>query len=66
MLENRPADDLYIGRFASEQGLETKLLPYVVQSVADFRSLGDLFAKRAYAAGDRAAPHAALGSGMSA
>jgi ceramide glucosyltransferase len=46
VLENRPADDLYIGRFASEQGLETKLLPYVVQSVADFRSLGDLFAKR--------------------
>jgi ceramide glucosyltransferase len=46
VLESRPADDLYIGRFAVEQGLETKLLPYVVQSVADFRSLGDLFHKR--------------------
>jgi ceramide glucosyltransferase len=46
VLESRPADDLYIGRFAAEQGLETKLLPYVVQSVADFRSLGDLFYKR--------------------
>jgi ceramide glucosyltransferase len=46
ILENRPADDLYIGRLASEQGLETKLLPYVVQSVADFRSLRDLLYKR--------------------
>jgi ceramide glucosyltransferase len=46
VLESRPADDLYIGRLASEQGLETKLLPYVVESVADFRSLGDLFNKR--------------------
>jgi ceramide glucosyltransferase len=46
VLESRPADDLYIGRFAAAQGLETKLLPYVVQSVADFRSLGDLFYKR--------------------
>jgi ceramide glucosyltransferase len=46
VLESRPADDLYIGRFAAEQGLETKLLTYVVQSVADFRSLGDLFYKR--------------------
>jgi ceramide glucosyltransferase len=46
ILENRPADDFYIGRLASEQGLETKLLPYVVQSVADFRSLRDLLYKR--------------------
>jgi len=46
ILESRPADDLYIGRLAAAQGLETKLLPYVVQSVADFRSLGDLFYKR--------------------
>ena len=41
-LENRPADDLFIGRRAVEQGLEAKLLPYVVQSVADFRTLHDL------------------------
>jgi ceramide glucosyltransferase len=46
VLESRPADDLYIGRFAAAQGLETKLLPYVVQSVADFKSLKDLFYKR--------------------
>jgi ceramide glucosyltransferase len=46
VLENRPADDLYIGRFAAEQGLDTKLLPYVVQSVADFRSLREFLHKR--------------------
>ncbi len=46
ILENRPADDFYIGRLAAEQGLETKLLPYVVQSVADFQSLRDLLYKR--------------------
>ena len=45
-LENRPADDLFIGRRAVEQGLEAKLLPYVVQSVADFRTLHDLLLKR--------------------
>jgi ceramide glucosyltransferase len=45
-IENRPADDLYIGRLASEQGFETRLLPYVVQTVADFRSLNDLLFKR--------------------
>lgn len=46
LIENRPADDLYIGRLASEQGLEVKLLPYVVQTVADFQSLNDLLYKR--------------------
>ena len=46
ILESRPADDFYIGRLAAEQGLETKLLPYVVQSVADFRTLRDLLYKR--------------------
>ncbi len=45
-LEDRPADDLYIGRFAAEQGLETRLLPYVVRTVADFQSLPELFRKR--------------------
>lgn len=46
VLESRPADDFYIGHFAAEQGFDTKLLPYVVQSVADFRTLSDLFYKR--------------------
>jgi ceramide glucosyltransferase len=45
-LESRPADDFYIGLLAAEQGLGTKLLPYIVQSVADFRSLRDLLFKR--------------------
>lgn len=45
-LENRPADDLYIGRLVDEQGFEVKLLPYVVHTVADFRSLRELFHKR--------------------
>jgi ceramide glucosyltransferase len=46
VLEDRPADDLYIGRLASEQGYDTKLLPYVVETVADFHSLHDLLFKR--------------------
>lgn len=45
-LEDRPADDLYIGRLAAEQGLETRLLPYVVRTVADFHSLPELLRKR--------------------
>jgi ceramide glucosyltransferase len=45
-LEDRPADDLYIGRLASEQGYETQLLSYVVESVADFHSLHELLHKR--------------------
>jgi ceramide glucosyltransferase len=45
-IENRPADDLYIGRLAAEQGLEVRLLPYVVQTVADFKSLKELLYKR--------------------
>lgn len=46
-IEDRPADDVYAGRLVAEQGYEVKLLPYVVQSVADFQSLGELFHKRA-------------------
>jgi ceramide glucosyltransferase len=45
-LEDRPADDLYIGRLAADQGLDTKLLPYVVKTVADFHSVPELFRKR--------------------
>jgi len=47
VLEDRPADDVYAGRLVAEQGYDVKLLPYVVQSVADFKSLGDLLHKRA-------------------
>jgi len=46
VLENRPADDLNVGRMVAAQGCEVKLLPYVVKTVADFRSLNDLFHKR--------------------
>jgi ceramide glucosyltransferase len=45
-IENRPADDLLAGRLVAEQGLKVELLPYVVQTVADFQSLSDLFYKR--------------------
>jgi ceramide glucosyltransferase len=46
-IEDRPADDVWAGRLVSEQGYEVKLLPYVVETVADFRSLPDLLYKRA-------------------
>jgi ceramide glucosyltransferase len=46
VLENRPADDLLFGRLIAEQGVEVKLLPYAVQTVPDFRGLGELLAKR--------------------
>jgi ceramide glucosyltransferase len=45
-IENRPADDLLVGRLIAEQGLEVRLLPYVVDTVADFQSLRDLVHKR--------------------
>ena len=46
VLEDRPADDVYAGRLVAEQGYEVKLLPYVVQSVADFNTFSDLLHKR--------------------
>ncbi len=45
-IENRPADDLLVGRLIAEQGLEVELLPYAVQTVSDYQSLRDLFFKR--------------------
>jgi ceramide glucosyltransferase len=45
-LENRPADDLLVGRLIAEQGYEVELLPYAVSTVADYGSLRDLFFKR--------------------
>jgi ceramide glucosyltransferase len=46
VIENRPADDLLAGRLVAEQGLKVELLPYVVQTVADFQSMRDLLYKR--------------------
>jgi len=45
-IENRPADDLLVGRLIAEQGHEVELLRYSVLTVADFQSLRDLFLKR--------------------
>ena len=45
-IENRPADDLLVGRLIAEQGFEVELLPYSVLTVADYASLRDLFYKR--------------------
>jgi ceramide glucosyltransferase len=45
-IENKPADDLLVGRLIAQQGLEVVLLPYAVQTVPDFDSLGALFSKR--------------------
>lgn len=46
VIENRPADDVYAGRLVAEQGYEVKLIPYIVQSVADFQSFRELIHKR--------------------
>jgi len=46
VLEDRPADDVYAGRLVAEQGFEVRLLPYIVQSVADFNTMSDLLHKR--------------------
>lgn len=46
VLEDRPADDFYAGKLAADQGYEVKLLPYVVEAVADFGSFGELLHKR--------------------
>jgi ceramide glucosyltransferase len=45
-IENRPADDLLVGRLIAEQGYEVELLNYTIQTVSDFHSLRDLFLKR--------------------
>ena len=45
-IENRPADDLLVGRLIAEQGLEVELLPYAVQTVPDYDSMKALFIKR--------------------
>jgi ceramide glucosyltransferase len=45
-LENRPADDLLVGRMIAELGYEVELLPYAVLTVPDYRSMRELFLKR--------------------
>lgn len=45
-IENRPGDDLLVGRLIAEQGYEVKLLRYWIDTVADFHSMRDLVLKR--------------------
>jgi ceramide glucosyltransferase len=45
-IEDRPADDLLVGRLIAEQGYEVELLPYSILTVADYESLRDLLNKR--------------------
>jgi ceramide glucosyltransferase len=45
-LENRPADDLLVGRLIAEQGYEVVLLRYTIETVCDYGSLRELLHKR--------------------
>ena len=45
-IENRPGDDLLLGRLIAENGHEVRLLHYWVDTVADFESMRDLVLKR--------------------
>jgi len=45
-IEDRPADDLLVGRLIAEQGYEVELLRYTISTVADYQSLRDLLHKR--------------------
>lgn len=45
-IENRPGDDLLVGRLIADQGYSVELLPYTVSTVADYQTLSDLFHKR--------------------
>jgi ceramide glucosyltransferase len=46
VIENKPADDLLVGRLIAQQGLKVELLPYAVQTVPDYDSPRALFSKR--------------------
>jgi ceramide glucosyltransferase len=45
-IENRPADDLLVGRLIAGQGYEVVLLPYTLETVADYGSFRELLHKR--------------------
>ncbi len=45
-LQNRPGDDLLVGRLIAEQGHEVQLLPFTVQTVSGSSSFRDLLQKR--------------------
>jgi ceramide glucosyltransferase len=45
-IENKPADDLLIGRLIADHGREVVLLPYAIETVPDYQSLRELLLKR--------------------
>lgn len=45
-IENRPGDDLLVGRLIAEQGYEIELSSYTVDTVSDYQSMRDLLQKR--------------------
>jgi ceramide glucosyltransferase len=45
-IENRPADDLLVGRLIADQGYEVELSRYTVETVADYQSMRELVHKR--------------------
>jgi ceramide glucosyltransferase len=45
-IENRPGDDLLVGRLIADQGYEVELLRYTVLTVPDYQSIRELLHKR--------------------
>jgi len=45
-IADRPADDLHVGRYITQQGREVILLPYALHTVPDFDSFGGFLNKR--------------------
>jgi ceramide glucosyltransferase len=45
-IENRPGDDLLVGRLIAEQGYQIELSSYTVETVSDYQTLNDLLHKR--------------------
>jgi ceramide glucosyltransferase len=45
-IDNRPADDLLVGQMVEASGYKVELLPYCIDVVADYGSVGDLIQKR--------------------
>ena len=45
-IENRPADDLLVGRLIAEQGYEVVLPHYAIDTVCDYGSMSELMHKR--------------------
>jgi ceramide glucosyltransferase len=45
-IENRPGDDLLVGRLIAEQGYKIELPSYIVETVSDYQSMPELLHKR--------------------